>query len=133
MARYEQASYFTPEQFASFSAGRYESIEPLQPDQIEILTSVAKGLSTAEIASLLKKRGSTIRNKRSGILKHLGATNSTQAIFRANTRGEINLLEVTDDYQHWSRFRYLEESSLNWLHCSIKELQQTVNIVKVKN
>jgi DNA-binding CsgD family transcriptional regulator len=69
---------------------------PLTRRQIEILGLVARGMSTAEIATALYLSTATVRNHIAHILDRLGARTRAQAVSRA---GDLGLLGAPATWQ----------------------------------
>jgi DNA-binding NarL/FixJ family response regulator len=70
-------------------SAKEELIEPLSEREIEILKSVAQGLTNKEIAARLYLAEGTVKNYVTSILQKIGARDRTQAALRAR---ELELL-----------------------------------------
>jgi DNA-binding NarL/FixJ family response regulator len=72
-------------------AAKENLIDPLSEREIEILRSVAKGLTNKEIANKLFLAEGTVKNYVTSILQKIGARDRTQAAIRAR---ELGLLDT---------------------------------------
>lgn len=59
----------------------------MSPRRLEVLKYVERGLSNKEIAAKMNLTEQTIKNHLTVIIKTLGATNRTNAVFLARQRG----------------------------------------------
>src|ERR1019366_5622473 len=64
---------------------------PLSPSELRILTLVARGLRTREIADQMGVSGRTVETHLTNIFNKLGVASRTEAIVRAAARGWLTL------------------------------------------
>ena len=74
-------------------SAKAELIDPLSEREIEILCSVAQGLTNKEIANKLFLAEGTVKNYVTSILQKIGARDRTQAAIRAR---ELGLLDTNN-------------------------------------
>ncbi len=65
--------------------------EPLTPRHLQILTGIAKGHSTPEVAASIGITMKTLNNHLGAVYRRLGVDNLTQAVLRAQRLGLIRL------------------------------------------
>jgi len=79
---------------AAFGAGGEPVFAPLSPRELEILASIAKGMTNKQAAYALSISEQTVKNHMSSILRKLSVNDRTQAVVYAMKQGWIALSDA---------------------------------------
>ena len=81
-------------QLAVYGGGEYVVFAPLSPREVEILDTIAQGLTNKEAAGHLGISEQTVKNHMSSVLRKLSVNDRTQAVVHAIRQGWIQMPEA---------------------------------------